>query len=64
MHAHLPYARVRLLAAIDRFLTARDRREKANAARWVSAWTHFTELYSNEGLRRRMQLEPALRQFC
>lgn len=64
MHARLPYAKQRLFAAIDRFLRARGRQEKAVAARWVSAWAHFNELYSRDGLRRRMMLEPALRRYC
>jgi hypothetical protein len=64
MSARLPYAKQRLSAAIDRFLQARSRHEKAAAARWVSAWAHFTELQHREGLRRRMLQEPALRRFC
>lgn len=64
MHARLPYARVRLSAAIDRFLQARSRRDKALAARWVSAWALFNELHTLEGLRRRMAQEPALRRYC
>jgi hypothetical protein len=63
MHAQLPYAKLRLFAAIDRFMTAQGRREKAQAARWVSAWAHFTELHTNDGLRRRMLQEPALKRF-
>lgn len=64
MHARLPYAKLRLSAAIDRFLQARGRREKALAARWVSAWAHFNELHTHDGLRRRMLQEPALRRYC
>jgi hypothetical protein len=64
MHARLPYAKLRLSAAIDRFLKARSRQEKALAARWVSAWAHFNELHSYDGLRRRMLQEPALKRYC
>lgn len=64
MYARLPYAKRRLSAAIDRFLTAQGRREKIAAARWVSAWAHFNELYSSDALRRRMAQEPALKLFA
>ncbi|MFP5391589.1 MAG: hypothetical protein ACLGI6_08600 [Gammaproteobacteria bacterium] len=63
MHARLPYAKVRLSAAIDRFLTAQTRQDKAAAARWVSAWAHFTELYTSEGLERRSRHSQALSKF-
>jgi hypothetical protein len=63
MHARLPYAKLRLYAAIDRFLTAQSRAEKALAARWVSAWAHFTELYTSEGLERRSRHSQAFAKF-
>ena len=53
MHSRLPYAKLRLSAAIDRFLNAQTRREKVLAARWVSAWAMFNELYSAEDSPRR-----------
>ena len=52
MHARLPYAKMRLSAAIDRFLNAQTRQEKVLAARWVSAWAMFNELYSADGFPR------------
>jgi hypothetical protein len=64
MPYRLPYASQRLAAAIDRFLRAQQRDEKAAAARWVSAWSHFIELYSPEALDRRMRQEPALASLC
>ena len=52
MHARLPYAKMRLSAAIDRFLNAQTRREKVLAARWVSAWAMYNELYGADGFPR------------
>ena len=43
MQARLPYAKLRLSTAIERFMSATDRQEKAMAARWVSAWAHLAE---------------------
>jgi len=63
MPARLPYAKLRLLAALERFLEAPTRSEKIRAARWVSAWAHFNELHSPEALRRRMLQQPALKPF-
>ena len=53
MHSRLPYAKMRLSAAIDRFLNAQTRQEKVLAARWVSAWALFNEFYSVEAIPRR-----------
>ena len=64
MPYRLPYASQRLAAAIDRFLKATTRDEKAHAARWVSAWAHFNELYCADGLMRRMRNDPALSRLC
>lgn len=55
MHDRLPYAKLRLAVAIDRFLCAQTRQEKALAARWVSAWAMFYELYGGEEVRRHRQ---------
>lgn len=63
MHARLPYAKLRLSAAIDRFVTAQGRRDKARAARWVSAWAQFAELHTSDGLRRRTLHEPTLKRL-
>lgn len=42
------YARLRLNLAMERFLNARSRQEKAQAARWVVAWNaQLVQLASN-----------------
>ena len=42
------YARLRLNLAMERFLNARSRQEKGQAARWVVAWNaQLVQLASN-----------------